>query len=828
MVDIERPLNPTRSNTRKVKSLEQEITLPILSIVPKNNQGRNGDMVIVVERGAQPLLYFKANNFWHSSFSVQKEVKKRVVGPVNQQNNPTSAAFDTGWFKINDGGDTNILSPHAGNYQITHNLSSDFVTTQVYCRFEGIRNGTNDFYVIDLNSHISNSGPNSNRYGYWINMMDKNTIELNINPDGLSIIHGEILADSSNNTSTLISSSDSTNVGAIELRVFASPLIGKNNRKITMETPKSDGSLTDTSSKNRISTGDSVVNNLGATVDGTKNDSFAIDSDGTGVLLKNDSGALKIRNLEDSADAQIKASKLLVSAEAAATNEIGKSSVSNKFLSTHDGSAVYNAMMMSVSGVSQGNAAGGNVIFLDNQFMLADNADNTKTCIFQLSGIGSGTGRTLTVPNADGTIALTSDIVTNHITNDAADIMAVSDFGANAALELDFNQPATPGAEDSVGLHIDYDRIVAGSGTANHNDIGIDLDVNSATLGTGIVTGMDIDVVGATSGTHTAVGINLDVDSADTNIGMIINTAGTHLRLEANADPANDYATIAVADTGDLTIVTKGDGTTDSDLLFDIDGDIRMDADGGDIRMDATTITIDGASVKMNATKKLYLDGNTLSPHTHISETSDDVVAHYVGGDRMLTLNESTDTIVMGATNWIAGTVSGATITEFSAANSAYAGMILGYTDIGLDEARQTYTLTTSYVVPTDEFSVSFKAPPSGNVEIMISVCFNSGSSGAGDLYAGLSTANATSGYAQLADFHEEELIDQSGRYGRDTVQNYWTLTGLTAGTSYEYWVGFKSSSTTGTPEIEYGGNASGHNPDFIMKATALPATITT
>jgi len=166
--------------------------------------------------------------------------------------------------------------------------------------------------------------------------------------------------------------------------------------------------------------------------------------------------------------------------------------------------------------------------------------------------------------------------------------------------------------------------------------------------------------------------------------------------------------------------------------------------------------------------------------------------------------------------------------TEFSAANSAYAGMILGYTDIGLDEARGLYNLTTSFVVPTDEFSVSFTAPPSGNVEIMVQITFNAGSTGSGDLYAGLSTANATSGYAQLEAFHEERLIDQSGRWGWDIGQNYWTLTGLTAGTAYEYWVGFKSSSTGGTPTIEYGGTASGHNPDFIMKATALPETITT
>ena len=55
-----------------------------------------------------------------------------------------------------------------------------------------------------------------------------------------------------------------------------------------------------------------------------------------------------------------------------------------------------------------------------------------------------------------------------------------------------------------------------------------------------------------------------------------------------------------------------------------------------------------------------------------------------------------------------------------------------------------------------------------------------------------------------------------------------WTLTGLTSGASYEYWAAFKSSSTGGTPTVRYGGNATGTAPDFIMKATALPSTITT
>ena len=78
-------------------------------------------------------------------------------------------------------------------------------------------------------------------------------------------------------------------------------------------------------------------------------------------------------------------------------------------------------------------------------------------------------------------------------------------------------------AENGVGLYVDFDRTVASSGTAAHNDIGINLDVNSASLGTSSVIGMDIDVVGATSGTSTATGLTVDVGSADTNYAALLN-----------------------------------------------------------------------------------------------------------------------------------------------------------------------------------------------------------------------------------------------------------------------------------------------------------------
>jgi hypothetical protein len=48
-------------------------------------------------------------------------------------------------------------------------------------------------------------------------------------------------------------------------------------------------------------------------------------------------------------------------------------------------------------------------VFNDANFLLYDNSDSTKNLAFQLSGITTGTTRTLTAPDASGTIALTSD-----------------------------------------------------------------------------------------------------------------------------------------------------------------------------------------------------------------------------------------------------------------------------------------------------------------------------------------------------------------------------------------------------------------------------------
>ena len=308
----------------------------------------------------------------------------------------------------------------------------------------------------------------------------------------------------------------------------------------------------------------------------------------------------------------------------------------------------------------------------------------------------------------------------------------------------------------------------------------------------------------------------IHISETEVNIDGSFTVNGESLITEAtDVDSLNDLSDVSYS-SGDLTITDLDTIIAGGGLTLDAVNDVSIDADGGEIYF------------KHDGTSHGYIHVGT-SNELHIVGAANYLVKiqSLGGGDIDLA---SADNITIDAADTLTIDTDGTFVmkkdgTEFSAANSAYAGMILGYTDIGLDEAVASYNLTTSYAVPTSEFSVTFVAPPSGNVEIFIQIQFDCGGNGAGDLYAGLSD-NAT--YNTIEDINEELIIDQSGRFGLDTVQHIWTKTGLTAGTSYTYYVGFKSSSTTGTPHIQWGGDAANRSADFIMKATALPNTITT
>ena len=81
---------------------------------------------------------------------------------------------------------------------------------------------------------------------------------------------------------------------------------------------------------------------------------------------------------------------------------------------------------------------------------------------------------------------------------------------------------------------------------------------------------------------HESLKYNDDLELV-TQSRLIINASDEHLRMQAADDTVNDYATFHVANTGDLTIATVGDGSTDSDLTLDIDGNIELNAAAGEV-----------------------------------------------------------------------------------------------------------------------------------------------------------------------------------------------------------------------------------------------------
>ena len=168
--------------------------------------------------------------------------------------------------------------------------------------------------------------------------------------------------------------------------------------------------------------------------------------------------------------------------------------------------------------------------------------------------------------------------------------------------------------------------------------------------------------------------------------------------------------------------------------------------------------------------------------------------------------------------------------TEFSSSGSAYAGMILGYTRIANDGTGATdniITLGGEAVIQTasgTNVGVTFTAPPSGNVEIQFS-CY-------------LLTSSTTVSFA-LSDNASFNEVDEShtydnGAYKMDetdfnTINIPFSVTGLTAGTSYTYYIG--AGEVSGSSGTIYHGRfrATGkHYPPIIVKAIALPDTITT
>jgi hypothetical protein len=244
-------------------------------------------------------------------------------------------------------------------------------------------------------------------------------------------------------------------------------------------------------------------------------------------------------------------------------------------------------------GSASGAAATTGTEFADSTFKVYDDGDPTKIVKLQASGLTTGTTRTLTPPDASGTISLTSDVI--PITNGGTG--AITQGAAQTALDVDpagtinYVHPnhsgdvvsAADGAQtiqagvvtlakqaDVVGPVIMGRVVGTGSQTAMSTEVALATALSgraanevicmSTTAGIGLHVAIPTDGFIGRSGSGSIVGVTI-VDG-----GIIYRTIGGSLNTSTLVDATKDSKvgrcfTVAVAENGTLS-VTGGTGAS--------------------------------------------------------------------------------------------------------------------------------------------------------------------------------------------------------------------------------------------------------------------------
>jgi len=113
------------------------------------------------------------------------------------------------------------------------------------------------------------------------------------------------------------------------------------------------------------------------------------------------------------------------------TNAIPNSKLANSSVTVGSTGIALGGSATTITGLSSITSSA--VVTDDNGFRIRDNSDNTKQLAFECSGISGSTTRTLTIPDANGTIA-TQAYVNAQIT--AEDLDVTGDSGS-IAIDLD-------------------------------------------------------------------------------------------------------------------------------------------------------------------------------------------------------------------------------------------------------------------------------------------------------------------------------------------------------------------------------------------------------
>ena len=243
------------------------------------------------------------------------------------------------------------------------------------------------------------------------------------------------------------------------------------------------------------------------------------------------------------------------------TNAIPNSKLANSSVTVGSTAIALGNSSTTLAGLSSVTSTA--IVTNDSGFRIRDNSDNTKQLAFECSGISGSTTRTLTAPDANGTIA-TQAYVQAQIT--AEDLDITTDDGNSIAIDLDSETLTLAGgtgiASTSTGNTATFaiDSTVTtltGSQTLTNKTLTSPV-LTSAVLNTGLSGSAFLDEDDMASNSATKV-------ASQQSIKAYVDTQLTAEDLDVQTDSGNfdvDLDSEALILTGGTGIDTSGSGTT--------------------------------------------------------------------------------------------------------------------------------------------------------------------------------------------------------------------------------------------------------------------------
>ena len=326
----------------------------------------------------------------------------------------------------------------------------------------------------------------------------------------------------------------------------------------------------------------------------------------------------------------------------------------------------------------------------------------------------------------------------------------------------------------------------------------------------------DVDILVQGGETAAKFGGNGGVDLYHNNVKKF-STAGGGIDVTGHITASGN-----ISSSGTITANSfVGNLSSISNLIANDGANRVLTSDNDGTLSGESALTINGAQVTM--TGGVTANDSNDDAAFQIKGSSDDnlLIVNPTSNDRVgIGTDTPPEKLTVQGNISASGGFLGGTVGSQTTGSYDFPGAIMGYTNIGSNSGHAAYTITTSYAVPDSEMNVVFVVPKSGKIEIMVQVQVVDTSFSANTINCALSDAAS---YNTVGAQHEVSAFAQD-ETGTDVKTIRWSISGLVAGATLQYWFAIKANLGSSAQTLQWGGSGTGRFPDFIMKVTALPS----